>query len=144
MVRIHFSYPVHLGSNYIMFNSNNGGIMYIISIFIGLLAGTLSGLIGIGGGIIMIPALIMILNFNQHLSQGTTLAAMIPPIGILAAYEYYKNDFVNIPVALIIALGFVIGGFIGAKIAITIDAKLLGRIFGIVLLIISIKMIIGK
>ena len=118
--------------------------MYIISIIIGLIAGILSGLIGIGGGVIMIPALIMILNFNQHLSQGTTLAAMIPPIGILAAYEYYRNGYVNIPVALFIALGFIIGGFIGAKFAIPIDDKLLGRIFGIILFILSIKMIFGK
>ena len=66
--------------------------MYLIAIIIGLFAGIFSGLIGIGGGIVMIPALTIFLNFNQHLSQGTTLTTMIPPIGILAAYEYYKNE----------------------------------------------------
>ena len=121
-----------------------GGKMYIIAVAIGLFAGILSGLIGIGGGIIMIPALSIILKFNQHLSQGTTLTTMIPPIGILAAYEYYKNGYVNIPIAIFIAIGFIIGGFIGAKIAIPIDDILLRRIFGTILLLVSINMIIGK
>ena len=121
-----------------------GGDMYIIAAVIGFSAGVLSGLIGIGGGIIMIPAMIFFLKFNQHLSQGTTLAAMIPPIGILAAYEYYKSGFVNIPVAVFIAIGFIIGGLIGAKFAVYINENLLRKVFGLVLLLISIKMIFFK
>ncbi len=115
--------------------------MYIFSAVLGILSGILSGLIGIGGGIIMIPALVVFLKFDQHLAQGTTLAAMIPPIGILAAYEYYRAGQVNIPVALIIAVFFLVGGLIGAKLAVRIDEALLKKIFGAVLLVISVKMI---
>ncbi|MDY6934996.1 MAG: sulfite exporter TauE/SafE family protein [Spirochaetota bacterium] len=118
--------------------------MFLIAVLIGIIAGTLSGFVGIGGGVIMIPALSFILKFNQHLSQGTTLAAMIPPIGILAAYEYYNSGYVNIPVALFIALGFIFGGYVGAKCALPIDDILLRRIFGVLILLISINMIIGK
>ena len=118
--------------------------MYLSSILIGLSAGIISGLIGIGGAVIMIPALVLILKFTQHLSQGTTLAAMVPPIGILAAYEYYKNGYVDIPVAAFIALGFIVGGFIGAKFAVNLDDALLKKIFGFILLLISLRMILGK
>ncbi len=115
--------------------------MYIFSAVLGIISGILSGLIGIGGGIIMIPALVFFLKFDQHLAQGTTLAAMIPPIGILAAYEYYRAGQVNIPVALIIAAFFLVGGLIGAKLAVRIDEALLKKVFGVVLLAISVKMI---
>jgi len=115
--------------------------MEILIIIIGFTAGVLSGLIGIGGGVIMIPALMFFLGFNQHMAQGTTLAAMIPPIGILAAYQYYINGDVNIKAALLISAGFFIGGLIGAKIAVQIPTALLSKIFGILLLLISMKMI---
>lgn len=118
--------------------------MLLITTIIGLSAGILGGLMGIGGGIIMIPALIYVLKFNQHLAQGTTLAAMIPPIGILAAYEYYKSGNVNIPVALTLALGFVIGGYIGGKIAASLDNETLRRVFGIILFIMSLHIIFSK
>lgn len=117
---------------------------YIISIIIGVCAGVLGGLMGIGGGIVMIPALALLLGFNQHLSQGTSLAAMVPPIGILAAYVYYKQGYVNVPVALCIALGFLAGGMIGATITVNIDEALLRRVFGVALLLISLKMIFWK
>ena len=80
---------------------------YFYLIVIGLSAGVLSGLLGIGGGILMIPALVLFLGYNQHLAQGTTLAAMVLPIGILAAMEYYKKGYVNIFAAAIIAAAFV-------------------------------------
>lgn len=118
--------------------------MYIIAILIGLTAGILGGIFGIGAGIIMVPALVYLLKYSQHLSQGTTLAVMIPPIGILAAYEYYKNGYVNVPVAAFIALGFFIGGYIGAKIALPVSDVYLKKLFGCLLLLISIKMIFGK
>ena len=118
--------------------------MLIITTIIGLSAGILSGLMGIGGGVIMIPALIYILHFNQHLAQGTTLAAMIPPIGILAAYEYYKSGHVNIPIAITLALGFVIGGYIGGKIAVSLDHDTLRRVFGLILFMISLHIIFTK
>jgi uncharacterized protein len=115
--------------------------MYMISIIIGIAAGILGGLFGIGGGLIIIPALTMFLGFSQHMSQGTTLAAMVPPIGILAAMEYYRNGNVDIRAALLISAGFIIGSFFGARFASGIDDTVLRKIFGCALLIISVKMI---
>jgi uncharacterized protein len=119
-------------------------MMDIIAIIIGISTGVLGGLLGIGGAVIMVPALIIFLKFNQHLAQGTALAAMIPPIGLFAAYEYYKNGHVDIKVALLIAAGFFIGAFIGAKFVEHIDDTVLKRIFGFILLVVSIKMILNK
>ena len=113
-------------------------------IILGLIAGTLSGLIGIGGGIIIIPALVFLKGFSQHLAQGTTLALMVPPVGILAAWTYYKNGHVDLRVALLICLGFFIGGFWGAKFANVIPSITLEKIFGVALLVISLKMIFPK
>lgn len=107
----------------------------------GLVAGIMSGLLGIGGGTIVIPALIYIFGMSQHLSQGTTLAMMIPPIGILAAWYYWKNGSVNIGWAAFLCLGFVIGGLIGAHYAQQIPPILLRKIFGIFFLLIALKMI---
>ncbi|MCP4132254.1 MAG: sulfite exporter TauE/SafE family protein [bacterium] len=118
--------------------------MNIIALAIGLCAGMLSGFIGIGGGIVIIPALAFFFKFTQQEAQGTTLAAMVPPIGLLAAYVYYQNGYVNLSVAGLVALGFVLGGFLGAKVVMHLDEALLRRIFGVLLFIISIKMIIGK
>lgn len=113
-------------------------------VIVGLVAGILSGLLGIGGGIIMIPALVYIFGFSQHGAQGTTLAVMIPPIGLLAALKYYSQGQVNIAVAIFIAVGFFIGGFIGASIVEHISEVALKRIFGICLLVIAIRMILTK
>ncbi len=120
--------------------------MYEITVFVilGLTAGFLSGLLGIGGGIIIVPALVLIFGFTQHQAQGTTLALMIPPIGLLAALTYYQKGFVNLKVALLICLGFILGGFFGAKIAVTISVDVLKRIYGIALLAIGIKMVFFK
>ena len=92
----------------------------------------------------MIPALALILGLGQHTAQGTTLAAMVLPIGILAALEYYKNGHVNVLVALLLAAGFVIGGYLGAKIAVGINEIILRKIFGFTLLFFAARMILGK
>jgi hypothetical protein len=113
-------------------------------IVIGLVAGILSGLLGIGGGIIMIPALVYLFGFSQHGAQGTTLAIMIPPIGLLAAMKYYSQGHVNIAVAIFIAIGFFVGGFIGASFVEHISEVALKRIFGFCMLVIAIKMILTK
>jgi uncharacterized membrane protein YfcA len=113
-------------------------------IALGLVAGILSGMIGIGGGILIVPVLVYIFGFTQHTAQGTTLALMIPPIGILAVLEYYKAGNVDIKVAALVCLGFVFGGFLGAKLAINIPDDTLKRIFGVILLLISLKMIFWK
>jgi hypothetical protein len=112
----------------------------ILCIIIGLVAGTLSGLLGIGGGIIIVPALIYIFGMNQHLAQGTTLALMVPPIGLLAAWTYYKEGYVDLKIAALICLGFFIGGLIGASLSIEISEAMLKRSFGIVFLTIAVKM----
>ncbi len=116
----------------------------LIYLTVGLFAGILSGLIGIGGGIIIIPALVLLFGFSQHQAQGTTLAMMIPPIGILAAWTYYKNGHVNLPVAIILCIGFLFGGLIGAKLATSVSNIALQKIFGSALLLISLKMLFLK
>ena len=113
-------------------------------IALGLVAGTLSGLIGIGGGIIIVPALVFIFGFSQHQAQGTTLALMVPPIGILAAWTYYKQGYVDLKAAGLVCLGFFIGGLLGAKGAVSIPSRILEKIFGVALMFISIKMIFSR
>lgn len=113
-------------------------------ILLGLAAGILSGLIGIGGGIIIVPALVLWFGMSQQLAQGTTLALLLPPIGILAVITYYKQGMVDFRVAGLIILGFVIGGMLGAKIATGLTSPVLERIFGGVLLLISLKMLFIK
>lgn len=116
----------------------------IALIAIGLIAGVLSGIMGVGGGVIMIPLMIALLHFNQHEAQGTSLAVLAVPVTFLAAYNYYNEGYVNWKYAAVIAVFFVVGGFVGSKLAVNIDQKTLKRIFGAVLLILSIKMLWGK
>lgn len=116
----------------------------ILYILLGLIAGVLSGLIGIGGGIVIIPALVFLFGLTQHTAQGTTLALMVPPIGILAAWTYYKHGFVDLQAAAFICLGFVFGGLIGAKAATNLPSPILEKIFGVSLLFVSLKMIFAK
>lgn len=117
-----------------------------ILIIIGLLAGILSGLIGIGGGIIMVPMFILFLGLNQYNAQGLSLAVMLPPVTFLAVYNYHTagGGSIDWRVALIVSLLFVIGGFIGSKIALQINQRTLKRIFGLVMLIVAIKLIFTK
>ena len=116
----------------------------IIFILIGSAAGLLSGLIGIGGGVILIPSLVLLMGFAQPVTEGTTLAAMVPPIGILAAYVYYQNGNVDLKAAGFIALGFFAGGFFGARIAQQVSSESLQKIFAIVLIMMGIKMLWPK
>ncbi|MFI5251557.1 MAG: sulfite exporter TauE/SafE family protein [Bacteroidota bacterium] len=113
-------------------------------IALGLVGGTLSGILGIGGAVLLIPALVYFFGFEQHTAQGTTLAMMIPPIGLLAMLEYYKAGYVNIKVAAIMVVGMFIGGYFGAIIATHIPAATLRKIFGVLLLVVGFKMIMGK
>ena len=116
----------------------------IILIVIGLLAGALSGLVGVGGGILMIPLLIMFLGLTQHQAQGTALFAMLPPIGILAAMNYYKEGFVKWEYAAVMALTFVVGGYFGSKLSISLPDQTVRRVFGVIMLIGAIKLIFSK
>ncbi|MCG6186069.1 sulfite exporter TauE/SafE family protein [Maribellus maritimus] len=101
----------------------------ILLVIIGLLSGMLAGVFGVGGAIIVIPALVFIMGLTQHQAQGTSLAFMIPPIGILAAWNYWKADYVNWKFALILSLTFVVGAYWGSKFSVNIPDKILRKIF---------------
>ncbi|MCB0760806.1 MAG: sulfite exporter TauE/SafE family protein [Flavobacteriales bacterium] len=113
----------------------------IILIIIGILAGILSGFVGVGGGMIIVPALIYFMGFTQFQAQGTSLAMMLPPIGILAVMNYHKSGNVNITYALIIAVTFIIGGFFGSKLALKLPENKVKLIFGLIMLYAAIRMI---
>jgi uncharacterized protein len=114
-------------------------------IAIGLLAGILSGFMGVGGGVIMIPLMILLLGYNQHEAQGMSLAVLAVPVTFVAAYTYHNSGHeINWRYALIIALCFVVGGYIGSKFAISINQNLLRKIFAVILVIAAIKMFLSK
>lgn len=110
-------------------------------VLIGLVAGTLSGFLGIGGATILIPALLVIYKTTQHMAQGTSIAALLLPVGILAAIKYYQTGNVNIKFAALMAVGFLVGGLIGAVLAQPVPDLLLKKLFGAYLLIIAVQMI---
>jgi uncharacterized membrane protein YfcA len=113
-------------------------------LLIGLAVGTIGGLVGIGGGIVLIPALIYIFGFSQKHAQGTTLAVLLLPVGLLAAYNYYHEGFIDIKAAALISAGFFFGGFLGSKIALQFSNEILGKIFGFMLLIVALYMILRR
>ena len=113
-------------------------------ILVGLAAGVLSGLLGIGGGILIVPCLVFLFGLSQHAAQGTTLALMVPPIGLLAAWTYYKQGYVDLKIAALVCIGFFFGGLLGAQFATVINAALLKKLFGIALLITAARMILTK
>jgi len=122
-----------------------GTTMNIIAyLCLGLVAGIFSGILGLGGGTILIPVMVFLFGMSQHQAQGTTLALMVPPVGLLAAWVYYKQGAVDLKMAAFICLGFFIGGLLGAKVAIGIPEPILKKIFGTALLLVSLQMILGK
>lgn len=116
-------------------------LFYIV---LGIVAGILSGMFGIGGGTILIPALVYLFGLTQHQAQGTSLAIMVPPIGLLAAMRYYYSGNVKLNMAAFICLGFFMGGLLGAHLIQGIPDLTLRRLFGIYLAFIAIRMVIGK
>ncbi|MBN1913599.1 MAG: sulfite exporter TauE/SafE family protein [Candidatus Omnitrophica bacterium] len=116
----------------------------LLYILLGLAAGICGGLFGIGGATILIPALVFLFGLTQHQAQGTTLAIMVPPIGLLAALRYYYAGNIKLNLAVFICIGFFIGGLIGANWAQNISDPLLKRMFGIFLLFVSLRMIFAK
>jgi len=116
-------------------------VLYII---LGIVAGIFGGMFGIGGGTILIPALVYLFGLTQHQAQGTTLAIMVPPIGLLAALRYYYSGNVKLGMAGFICLGFFVGGLIGANFVQNLSDPLLKRLFGVFLLFVAIEMIFTK
>jgi uncharacterized protein len=118
--------------------------MLLILILIGIIAGIMAGMLGIGGAIIMVPALVYLMGMSQHSAQGTSLAVMLPPIGIIAAFNYYKAGQVNLKFALILAACFLIGSYFGSKISLNLPEPLLKKIFGFLLIAVAAKMLLTK
>jgi len=110
-------------------------------ILLGLSAGVCSGLLGIGGAVIIVPALTLLFQYSQHQAQGTSLATLLLPIGILAVWRYYQSGFVNIPAAAVMAGAFLVGGLLGAQLAMGLPVLWLKRIFGLMLMVVALRMI---
>ncbi|WP_204137825.1 sulfite exporter TauE/SafE family protein [Halomicronema sp. CCY15110] len=117
------------------------GLELLLFLLLGLGAGTLSGLIGIGGGVLITPALVYLFGFSQHYAQGTTLALLVPPIGLLGAWTYFQQGYVDVRAASLICLGFVFGGLIGAKFAVDLPEQLLRQVFGVAMILLGLKMV---
>ena len=119
-------------------------VTIIILVLIGLMAGVFGGMFGVGGAIVMIPALVYFLGVDQHTAQGTSVAIMLPPIGLFAAYNYYKAGEVNIWYAVIIALAFMIGGYFGSMIALKLPENLMRKLVAILLILVALRMLFVK
>lgn len=115
--------------------------MILILVTIGLMAGMLSGMVGVGGGIIVVPALVFFLGFTQKQAQGTSLALLSLPVVILAALTYYNQGLVEIRTVLVMAVAFLIGGFLGSKIALSVPEEALKRFFAVILFYTGFKML---
>ncbi len=118
----------------------------LIALLIGLAAGVLSGLVGVGGGIIMVPALVFALNYTQHQAQGTSLAVLTLPVVIIASFYYYHQcqragTPIDLKIVGLLAMGFLVGGFFGSKLALSIPEDTLKKVFALILLYTAIKMV---
>lgn len=112
----------------------------IIIALIGAVAGILGGLFGLGGAIVIIPALVMLVGYSQQMAQGTALIMMVLPVGALAAYQYYQNGYVNIKAAVILAVFFFVGGYFGGKFAMHIPQEIMRKSFAVLIVAIAVKM----
>ena len=120
-------------------------MVYLQLLAIGLAAGVFAGMFGIGGGLIIVPALLYLMKMKELEAIGTSLAALIPPVGLLGAAEYYKNGYINIKYAALIAAGLFFGAVVGAKIVIGLPPVVIRRIYATFLIVIACRMLIfGK
>lgn len=113
----------------------------VLIALIGTVAGLLGGLLGLGGAIVIIPALVMLAGYSQQMAQGTALMMMVLPVGALAAFQYYQKGYVDIRAALLIAVFFFVGSFFGAKFATQIPQEILKKVFAVMLIAIALKML---
>ncbi|MCE2834737.1 MAG: sulfite exporter TauE/SafE family protein [Chitinophagaceae bacterium] len=114
----------------------------MLIIFTGLAAGILGGMVGVGGGIIIVPALVYFLSFSQHQAQGTSLALMLFPVGILGVINYYQKGFVDFKYAGLLAIGFVLGSWLGSRFSLSLPQLTVKKIFAVVMLLVSLKMLL--
>ena len=113
----------------------------LILIAVGIVAGMLSGLVGIGGGIIIVPALVFFLAFSQKMAQGTSLGILLLPVGLLGVFQYYKQGYIDMRVVVIISLAFFAGSYFGSKISLSLPQKKIKKIFAVLMIIIAVKML---
>ena len=114
-------------------------IIYLI--LIGLAAGFLGGMVGIGGGVIIVPALVLLFGLSQHNAQGISLAMMLFPVGLFGVLNYYKKGYVDFKYAGLIAIGFLIGSYLGSKFSLTLPQELVKKIFAVVMILLALKML---
>jgi len=113
----------------------------IILALIGIAAGILGGMVGVGGGIIIVPALVFFLGFTQKMAQGTSLGILLLPVGILGVIQYYKQGYIDMKVVVVISLGFLIGSFLGSKIALVLPQETVKKIFAGLMIVVAVKML---
>ncbi|MBI4982760.1 MAG: sulfite exporter TauE/SafE family protein [Candidatus Omnitrophica bacterium] len=116
----------------------------LLYVGLGVAAGVFGGMFGVGGATILVPALVFLFGLTQHQAQGTTLAIMIPPIGLLAAMRYYQSGNVKLGMAGFICIGFFVGALFGAQLAHLVSDQMLKKIFGVFLLVVAVRMIFWK
>jgi len=112
-----------------------------ILVLVGIAAGMLSGLVGVGGGIIIVPALVFFLGFSQKLAQGTSLGILLLPVGILGVVQYYKQGYIDWKVVLVISAAFLFGSYFGSKIALRLPQETIRKIFAVFMILIAIKLL---
>jgi uncharacterized membrane protein YfcA len=108
-------------------------------VMLGVVAGMLSGMVGIGGGVVIVPLLVLLFGFSQHTAQGTTLAMLSLPVSFVAAYTYWQKGMVDWKIALILCIGFVVGGFFGSKLAVGMSPILIKKVFAILMIVLAMK-----
>jgi hypothetical protein len=113
----------------------------VLLLVVGLLAGVLSGLTGLGGGVIIVPALVFLLGFSQHQATGTSLGILVLPAGIFAVMNYYQKGLIDVRVVLLIFVGFLAGGWLGSKISLNMNETVLKKVFAVVLVLIAGKVL---
>ncbi len=115
--------------------------LILIVILIGIASGMLSGLVGVGGGVIIVPSLVYFLGFSQHSAQGTSLGLILLPVGILGVLQYYKHGDIDLKVVAILAGGFLAGSYYGSKIALNLPQETVKKIFAVFMIIMAIKIL---
>ena len=116
----------------------------ILLSIVGILAGFIAGSLGVGGGILIVPALVLLFGFSQHTAQGTSLAVLLPPVSIFAVLNYHRNGYINYKFAMILVITFILGSYLGSVFAGHLPSKTLTKIFGVLMLIAGFRMIFGK